>query len=114
MRKQRIANAVFEGCLFFIFLVTAVDIFWSVQTGPALLAFERNPLAIYVIKWGNSCGMSGVALLCAIKVINTYFVIQLCRWLRKIRLSWGWGVTLGVTAFQLFVVWYLYFGGSQR
>ena len=114
MRKQRITNAVFESCLFFILLATAIDIFWSVQTGPTLLDFERNPLAIYVIRWGNSCSINGVALLCALKVVNTYFVILLCQWLRKVRSHWGWGVTLGVTAFQLFVVWYLYYGGGQQ
>ena len=114
MDKGRKANGVFECCLFIILMVTAVDVFWSVHTGPTLLEFEKNPLAIFIIKLGNSHDINGIGLLCALKVLNTYLVIRLCQWMRKVRSHWGWGVTLGVTAFQLFVIWYLYYGGGQQ
>jgi len=114
MRKLRRADTVFECCLLIIFMVTAVDIFWSVHTGPTLLEFEKNPLAIFIIKLGNSHDINGIGLLCALKVLNTYLVIRLCQWIRGVRSGWGWSVTLGVTAFQLFVIWYLYYGGGQR
>ena len=75
---------------------------------------KKNPLAIFIIKLGNSHDINGIGLLCALKVLNTYLVIRLCQWIRKVRSGWGWGATLGVTAFQLFVIWYLYYGGGQR
>jgi hypothetical protein len=113
MSKLRKADKGFECCLLLILLATVVDVFWSIQTGPTLLEFEKNPLAVYIIKWGNSHHINGIALLCALKIFNTYLVIRLCQWLRKVRVRWGWSVTLGVTAFQLFVVWYLYYGSDQ-
>ena len=114
MCKLRRADVAFEFCLFVILLVTSVDVFWSVHTAPTLLEFEKNPLAVYIIEWGNAREINGIGLLCAFKVLNTYLVIRLCVWLRKVRSSWGWGSTIGVTLFQLFVIWYLYYGGGQR
>jgi uncharacterized membrane protein len=114
MSKLRRADAVFEFCLLIITAVTAVDIFWSVHTGPTLLEFEKNPLAVFIIKSGNSHNINGIGLLCAFKVLNTYIVIRLCQRLRKVRSAWGWGATVGVTLFQLFVIWYLYYGGGQQ
>tara|TARA_Y100000310_G_C20491312_1_gene719355 strand:- start:440 stop:784 length:345 start_codon:yes stop_codon:yes gene_type:complete len=113
MCKSKYANRIFELCLFTIILVTAVDVFWSVHTGPTLLEFEQNPLAVYIIEWGNANHINGIGLLCAFKVLNTYIVVRACQWLLKMKPAWGWGATVGVTFFQLFVIWYLYYGGDQ-
>jgi hypothetical protein len=114
MRKLWDPEAALECCLLVIFIATAVDIFWSIQTGTELLAFERNPIAAYVIKWGNRSNINGVGLLCALKVLNTYLVVRLCSYLYKVRPRLGGCVTAGITACQLLVIWYLYFGANGK
>ena len=99
-----------EGCLAFIVLVSAVDIFWSVYLSDTLLEHEENPVAVRVIIAGDYAGINGVALLCGLKGIGTFVVLGICRWICARSRRIGVPVVLGVAVFQLWLLYYLHFG----
>ena len=99
-----------EGCLAFIVLVSAVDIFWSVYLAETLLQHEENPIAVKVILAGDHAGINGVALLCGLKVIGTFVVLGICRWIYARSRRIGVPVVLGLAMFQFWLLYYLHFG----
>jgi hypothetical protein len=96
-----------EVCLACIVVATAIDIFWSIGLQDSLLENEKNPVAAAIIIAGENVGINGVALLCALKVVTTFIVITVCRMLYKRSKKIGIPVTVGVTLFQLSLVFYL-------
>ena len=96
-----------EVCLACIVLSTAIDIFWSIYLQDTLLENEKNPVAAAIIIVGEEAGINGVALLCALKVVTTFIVVGVCRVLYKRSKKIGIPVTVGVTLFQLGLVFYL-------
>jgi len=96
-----------EVCLACIVLATAIDIFWSIYLQDSLLENEKNPLAAAVIVAGENAGINGVALLCSLKVVTTFIVVGVCRMLYRRSKRIGIPVTVGVTLFQLGLIFYL-------
>jgi len=97
-------------CLVFIVLVAAIDIFWSISLEDILLEHEENPIAAYVIEVGNSITASGVAFLCGVKVVSTFLVVVIGRIIYRRNPKVGAMAVAGVAAFQLWLLYYLYFG----
>jgi len=99
-----------DCCLVFIVLVAAVDIFWSISLEDILLEHEENPIAAYVVEVGNSVTTSGVAFLCGVKVVSTFLVVAIGRLVYRRNPKVGAMAVAGVAAFQLWLLYYLYFG----
>ena len=105
-----ISKFFIDCCLVFIVLVAAVDIFWSISLEDMLLEHEENPIAAYVIEVGNSITASGVAFLCGVKVVSTFLVVVISRLVYRRNPRVGAMAVAGVAAFQLWLLYYLYFG----
>lgn len=100
-----------EACLAFIVFVAAVDIFWCAYFDvDTLLENEQNPMAAALIVAGEKLDLDGVAFFCALKVITTFTVVGVCRVLCARSAKIGGAVILGVTVFQLCLLYYLNFG----
>lgn len=115
---KRTAIALYEALAFIVVLVTGIDVWWSVALADTLLENELNPLARQILIWGQKgngpapvSNYAGVAWLCALKCISTWVVLSVCRFLVREFPKVGWFVLLGVTLFQLWLVWFL-FGSS--
>lgn len=104
------ARLFVDCCLMLIVLVAAVDIFWSISLEEILLEHEENPVAAYVVEIGNSVTTSGVALLCGMKVVSTFLVVAIGRTIYRRNQKIGAAAVGGVAAFQLWLLYYLFFG----
>ena len=103
-----------------IMLGTAIDIFWSVALADTLFENELNPVAKWVIGWGNEVFTSGrlkpggfhfgVATLCFLKIMSTCFALRVCRYISGRNLKWGLAVYGGMALFQIGLVLFLFFG----
>lgn len=108
---------LYELLIGLIALGTAVDIFWTVITLEHIFDQELNPLAKGVIWYGDNkldlWGLPyvGVALLCCLKVLGTWLVIRICHYLVNHRPRLGWPALGTVAVFQLWLMFYLFFGG---
>jgi len=92
---------------------TAVDVFWSVVVAETLRQNELNPFARWLIFRGDAgfptLPHSGVALLCALKVMGTWYVLQLIDLLMHYRPRIAWSVASGLAVFMLYLAWFLSF-----
>lgn len=92
---------------------TAVDVFWSVVVVETLRQHELNPFARWLIFRGDvgfpTLPHSGVALLCALKVMGTWHVLQLIDLLMHYKPHIGWSVASGLAVFMLYLIWFLFF-----
>mgnify|MGYP000875909077 CR=1 FL=1 len=67
-------------------------------------------IAVKVILAGDYAGINGVALLCGLKVIGTFVVLGICRWIYARSRRIGVPVVLGLAMFQFWLLYYLHFG----
>ena len=101
-------------------LGTAIDIFWSVALAESLFSNELNPVAKWLIGWGNKVFNDGklslgefhfgVATLCFVKVITTCFALRICRFIAGKNLKWGLAVYGSIATFQIGLILFLFFG----
>tara|TARA_B100000745_G_scaffold249676_2_gene171741 strand:+ start:1199 stop:1549 length:351 start_codon:yes stop_codon:yes gene_type:complete len=108
--RMAVARLFVDCCLVLIVLVAAVDIFWSISLEEILLEHEENPIAAYVVEVGNSITASGVAFLCGVKVVSTFLVVVIGRIVYRRNPRVGVMAVGGVAAFQLWLLYYLFFG----
>lgn len=113
--EQQIKNKhilIYEICAYLILLGTAYDIFWCVLTVETLARDELNPIAKWIINKGNEHSYfnnMGVAILCLLKVVMTWKVIWICKYLIWRRPKYGIPCMLAVTVFQITLVLFLSF-----
>ena len=100
-------RTAFSLALVVIVTVSAVDVFWCVALRDELISNERNPMAVAIMRAG---GVHGVALFVSLKMLATFAVVCLCRAVRRYRPRWSWPIVASVAAFQVALVWYLFFG----
>lgn len=121
MEKLRFHSLIAELSALLIVLGTAIDIFWSVALVETLAENELNPIAKEIILGGNeffSNGLSnswktpfyGVGLLCAIKVMTTWFTLRVCRIIYQKRPNLGLIAFGGIALFQIGLVLFLLYG----
>lgn len=113
MTKQ--AWIVYEALILLVALGTAVDIFWSVVTVEHLYKQELNPIARWVIRFGDNWSVKalphqGVALLCCAKVLGTWAVLRICQCLIKHHPRFGWPILSTIALFQVALVLFLFLG----
>jgi hypothetical protein len=113
---KRSSWIVYESLALIIVLVTGIDIWWSVALVESLPENELNPIARYVISLGDWMDgdyvlpHSGVALLCAAKVVGTWLTLFVCRFLVRRWPRVGWPCLIALTASQLLLAWFLFYG----
>lgn len=115
MDVMKRAQLILYECLaLVVVLVTGLDVWWSIALADTLLQNELNPIARWVLIWGQGgngfvpvSSYAGVAWLCAFKCVTTWIVLSVCRYLVREWPKIGWAVLSGVTAFQLWLVWFL-------
>ena len=99
-------------------LGTAVDIFWSIVMVDKLYEQELNPIARWVICLGDkqcffglSLPHTGVALLCFTKVLATWIVLLICKYVILKHPRFGWPILASLALFQLGLAYFLCFHG---
>ena len=102
---------IYEVCAYIILLGTAYDIFWCVLTTETLARNELNPIARWIIKIGDQHYLKnmGVALLCLLKVIMTWKVIWICKYLIWSKPKIGIVCIIAVAVFQIILMLILTF-----
>ena len=93
-----------------IVLGTSVDIFWSVALSSNLPQGELNPLARWVITNGDSFSSAvqfGVGLLCGIKVVSTWIVLGVCKYMTCVKPKWALIILTTLALFQVWLMWFL-------
>jgi hypothetical protein len=112
----RKAWITYEVLVLIIALGTAIDIFWSIVTVEHLIKQELNPIARWVIRFGDNLRVAsalpyqGVALLCCAKVLGTWAVLRICQYATKHHPRFGWPILSTVAAFQLLLILFLFLG----
>jgi hypothetical protein len=109
---KRTSWMIYECLALVIVLITGIDVWWSIALADTLYQNELNPIACWVLAAGQPessvSSYAGVAWLCALKCVSTWVVLSICRHLVRRRPSVGWSVLFGVTAFQLWLVWFIF------
>tara|TARA_R110000751_G_scaffold71196_3_gene143976 strand:+ start:3296 stop:3637 length:342 start_codon:yes stop_codon:yes gene_type:complete len=111
MGKQTNKNhIIYEVCAYIILLGTAYDIFWCILTTETLSRDELNPIAKWIVDAGNKHRNNmGVAILCLLKVLMTWKVIWICKYLIWKKPRIGITCIIGLAVFQIWLMFFLTF-----
>lgn len=82
--------------IYWVWVVTAIDVYWTIHNQELMVEVEKNPMALWII-----VGF-GIEALCAAKVVGTMVVTEI---LRRARMP----IVVGVAAFQTWLFWMLMF-----
>jgi hypothetical protein len=113
---KRTAWWAYEFLALLVIGVTGIDIWWSVALVETLPQNELNPVARWIIGLVDFVDgrymlpHSGVALLCALKVLGTWVALSVCRYLVRKWPRVGWPALIGLAVLQLLLAWFLFFG----
>ncbi len=113
---RRSSLILYEALALVVVVVTGIDIWWSVALVESLPENELNPIARYVISLGDWMDgeyllpHSGVALLCAAKVLGTWLTLSICRFLVRRWPRVGWPCLIALAIVQLLLAWFLFYG----
>jgi len=87
----------------FIGLVSAIDVYWSIVLQDVLIETEINPLGRFLLETSDG----NVALFMLCKVMGLVAVLGILAVLYNYKRRIAWGCIVGVSIFQLWLLWYL-------
>ena len=107
-KSRRNKPIVFVFFLFWtlVWLISIVDVYWSIKLGSDLRSSELNPLGCWLIDLDNG----SVALFMATKMCGTMFVLTVCPLLFWHNSKIGYAVQCALAAVMCGVFYYLHWG----
>ena len=93
---------------FIIGFISAVDIYWAIVLQDVLIETELNPVGRFLIEFSNG----DIALFMFCKIIGLVVVLGFLVILYNYRRRIAWISILGVSIFQLWLLWYLNAAGG--
>lgn len=82
--------------IYWVWVVAAIDVYWTIHNQDLMIEVEKNPMALWIIEG------YGIDMLCGLKVVGTLVVTEI---LRRARMP----IVVGVAAFQTWLFWMLMF-----
>jgi len=87
----------------FIGVVSAIDVYWSIVLQDVLIETEMNPIGRLLLETSDG----NVALFMLCKVMGLVAVLGILVVLYNYKKRIAWGCIVGVSIFQLWLLWYL-------
>lgn len=89
-----------------VWIVSAVDVYWSIYLGDTLHRNELNPIGRWLIALDNG----NVALFMAVKFLGTTFVLAILPLIFIYRKDIGYAITCGLGSLMCGLFYFLYWG----
>ena len=83
--------------------ISAIDIYWAIVLQDVILETEQNPLGRFLINISDG----NIALFMCLKVVGLVVVLGILTLLYFYKKRTAWISILGVSIFQLWLLWYL-------
>ena len=90
-------------------LISAYDTFWLVKNREFISSIEKNPLGLWLIELADG----DVSIFVSLKLAGTILALGILALLYKYRQKWAWVCITSVFTIQIFVIWYIIYGGVE-
>jgi hypothetical protein len=89
-------------------LMSAYDTFWLVKNREVISLTEKNPLGTWLIELDQG----DISIFVATKFAGTIIAMGVLSLLYRCKRRWAWACIIPVFIIQVFVIYYVVYGGS--
>tara|TARA_Y100000310_G_scaffold65019_1_gene60540 strand:- start:2142 stop:2486 length:345 start_codon:yes stop_codon:yes gene_type:complete len=90
-------------------LMSAYDAFWLVKNREFISSIEKNPLGLWLIELDDG----DVSIFVSLKLAGTMLALGILALLYRYKRRWAWVCVVSVFIVQVFVIWYVIYGGVE-